>query len=186
MSLFLIALLAFLSYYSGISATLKGFYKPSIYSRAIWFLITLNSFIGVVSLGNKSSILVLAGIQLIGSLGMLLAAWKHSIRTFGAIEVICSALLCVSLIVWLVGSSPIINVLISLVAHFIGAIPSYINVYKKPASENLRFWSYFALASAIAFATADKANFKNYTYALYFVVFDTSMTLLTARKYLKR
>ena len=180
-----IIILALLSYYSGLKSVIKGKYKPSIYSRFIWALISINSFIGVVLLDNNSGIIALAGVQLIGSIAMLLGAMKYSVKSFGRTEIICTILLIVSLIVWLVLKSPIINVLISLIAHFIGGMPTIISSWKKPSSEDFFFWLFFAVASLLAYLNANKVDFKSFIYALYFLIFDSLITITSARQYLK-
>jgi hypothetical protein len=114
---------------------------------------------------------------------MLLAAWRHSIKTFGPVEWLCTALLAVSGIVWITTDAPLVNVVIGLTAHLLGATPTFIGVIRRPRSENLRFWLLFAIASTLALWTADKGDIKSFTYALYYFVFEWTMTVLTARKY---
>jgi hypothetical protein len=163
----------------------KGQYKPSIYSRAIWGLISVNSFVGVIALHNNSGVIALAGVQLFGSLAMFFASMKFCVKTFGKTEIICTALLIFSLIIWFVLKSPIINVLISLIAHFIGGAPTILLAWKKPASENFFFWLFFALASLLAYLSADKLVFKSFIYAIYFLIFDSAITVLSLRQYFK-
>ncbi|MEI6498532.1 MAG: hypothetical protein WCO23_01070 [bacterium] len=182
----LIIILAVASYSFGLKAVLDSSYKPSIYSRLIWALISINSFVGVVALHNHTGILALAGVQLLGSMAMLLASLKYSVRTFGKTEWACTFLLIVSLVVWLVFKSPIINVLISLVAHFIGGVPTIFSGWKKPKSENFLFWFFFSVASILALVNADKSDFRGFVYALYFLIFDSIITLISARQFLSR
>jgi hypothetical protein len=181
---YLIVLLAALSYASGIRAVFTGRYRPSIYSRLIWLLLSLNSFAGVVLLHNRSGIVALAAIQAAGCIIMFAGALKYSVRTFGITEKICSLLLLASGAVWLTARSPLVNVLIGLACHFIGAVPSLLAAHKKPSSENFLFWLFFALASMLAFIAADKSQLQNFIYALYFAIFDLTMTLLSARQFI--
>lgn len=180
-----IIILASLSYFFGLRAVLNGQYKPSIYSRLIWGLISINSFIGVLALHNNMGVIALAGVQLFGSLAMFLASMKFCVKTFGKTEIICTLLLVLSLIIWFVLKSPIINVLISLIAHFIGGAPTFLSVWKKPDSENFFFWLFFALASLLAYISADKLVFKSFIYAIYFLIFDSTITVLSLRQYIK-
>lgn len=177
-----VIILSLLSYYFGISAVLKGQYKPNVYSRIIWLLLSVNSLIGVIAIGNEMSTIALSILQTIGSLLILLGSLKYSIMRFGKIELISTTLLILSGVLWLFGV-PVINVGISLVAHFIGGIPTISAVTKKPSSENLMFWLCFCLASALAFIVADKSLFRDYMFALYFMLFNLLMVILSARQY---
>lgn len=164
---------------------LKGKYRPSIYSRFIWFLLAINSLLGVAALHNRSGSVALAGTQALGAVIMLVASLKYSERIFGLTEKICSILLAISAIVWIVGNSPLTNLVIGLSAHFIGGIPTIKRAWREPASEDLLFWLFFVIAGVIALVTADKSHIGNYLYAMYFVIFDSVLVLLSARQYLK-
>jgi len=181
----LIGLLAGLSYSFGISSICHGKYQPSIYSRVVWLLIAVNCFIGVLALNNSPGTLILTGISALGSLLMLLSALKYSVHVFGNTEIICTILLAISIVLWIVLDSPLINVMLGLTAHFIGGIPSIIKAIKKADSENILFWFFFALASTLALVQADKNHVDKFIFSLYHVVFDGGMTLLVARQYLK-
>ena len=183
MALIAIVILSALSYFTGVRAVLRGQYKPNVYSRIIWFLLALNGLIGVIRLGNDTGIVALSLFQTVGSLLILLASLKYSIMKFGKVELISSLLLVLSGVLWLF-NVPAINVGISLVAHFIGGIPTFATVSKDPKSENVMFWFYFCIASFIAFIAADKAQIQNYMFALYFMLFNLIMVILAGRQYL--
>jgi hypothetical protein len=182
MLLTLIAVLTFLSFYNGLKAIHKGFYKPNIYSRIIWSLLAANAFIGLVRLENYSGIIVLSGLQVLGGLLVLAASFRYSIFEFGITEKLASLLLVGSCIVWIVADLPALNVAISLLAHFIGGIPTMIRVLKKPTSEYTAFWVYFAIGSFIAFVFSDKSDYRNYMFALYFAFYNSSIIYLSLRK----
>ncbi len=177
-----IAIFALLSFYNGIKAIHKKFYKPNVYSRIIWSLLAINAFIGLVKLENYSGILVLSAIQVVGGLWILLGSLRYSVFKFGITEKIASFLLACSGLIWLAADIPALNVAISLIAHFIGGIPTMIRVYKKPTSEYTAFWTYFALGSLVAFVFADKSDFRNYMFALYFALYNSSIICLSLRK----
>jgi len=181
----LIGLLAGLSYSFGISSICRGKYQPSIYSRVVWLLIAVNCFIGVLALNNSPGTLILTGISVIGSLVMLISALKYSVHIFGVTEIICTILLVISILLWILLDSPLINVILGLTAHFIGGIPSIMRAIKKADSENILFWFFFAVASILALFQADKTHVDKFIFSLYHVIFDGGMTLIVARQYLK-
>ena len=89
----LIALCTLLSYASAARSILSNEYRPSIYSRVIWFFIAFNNFASVVALKNSSGVRVMATLALVGNVTMLALALKKSKKTFGITEIISSALL---------------------------------------------------------------------------------------------
>ena len=178
-----IIILAGSCYIVGYRSIISGQYKPSIYSRAIWSFIALNSFVSVLALHNSTAVMTLSAVQFTGCVVMLLSAWRYSIKTFGKTEYICTWLLISSLLVWFAFKSPILNLILGIVAHFIGGIPSLSQVIKHPKKENFLFWLFFASASALTFISTDKSNFQGYLYPLYFMCFEGSMAILASRQY---
>lgn len=182
---FLIVILVAASYFFGVKSIFQNKYAPSIYSRIIWILLSVNNFVSVIALENSFSILLLAGLGLIGSLTILLLSLKKSKKVFGAVEVVSTILLALSFGVWVFTRLPLLNLTIGLIAHFIGGIPTYKKVLENPRDEDTLFWLFFALASIVAFVGADKNNLSGYLYPLYLVIFETGMTVLCLRRYIK-
>lgn len=183
MIIFFIALLSFLSYSTAIRAILRGKYRPNIYSRVIWFLLAINGLAGLIRLNSGDAVIALSALQTLGSLLILIGAFRFSILKFGKVELASSLLLLVSLGVWLLGDYPAINVGISLIAHFIGGIPTILTVTKRPESENIMFWCYFGIASIITLVFADKSNFQSYMFPLYFSLYNALIAGLSARQF---
>jgi hypothetical protein len=177
----LIVLLGTTSYVVGVRQMLQNKYSPSTFSRIIWLLLSVNSFFGVLLSGSDSSIL-LASIFMVGNLAICIVSfWKGSKR-FGLIESVCTGLLIVSIFIWLFFDTPIINLIISLVAHFIGGVPTYRKVWANPQSESVGFWSLFFLASIVSLVTAQTFQIDKIIFPIYFILFDGSMFLLAFRK----
>lgn len=184
MILALIIIFTALAYSIGLISIFRGEYKPSVYSRLIWLLLAINGLAGVITLKNDAGTVAFTIIQTLGSLLIFLAAFRFSILKFGKIEAISTGLLLLSGAVWAFGDVPAVNVAVGLIAHFIGALPTFARVYKNAKSENVLFWLFCAIATSLAFATAGKANFQDYMYPLYFALFNIGMALASARRYI--
>lgn len=177
----LIVMFGTTSYVVGVKQMLSGDYKPSVFSRVIWLMLTINSFAGVIlSQGSKASIL-LAFILLVGNIAICSVSFWKGVRTFGKIEVICTALLCMSGLVWLFFHAPLVNLGISLLAYTIGAIPTYIKVWHDPASESTAFWAPFVFASTLSVVVSLGQPLGAVVLPIYFALFDFSMTILSMR-----
>lgn len=166
----------------GAKSIIQGKYYPSIYSRVIWLLLAINAFASIVALKNSPGVFLLAGLGLLGNLLIFVLSLKKSKKVFGVTELISSVLLLLSLGIWVFTNLPLLNLTISLIAYFIGAIPTYRKVLKNPNDEDLLFWLFFALASLLTLVGTDKAHISAYLYPLYFAVFDGGMALLCLRR----
>jgi hypothetical protein len=184
----LIAILCFVifSYFVGAKSIYSGKYQPSIYSRIIWFLLTLNSFASILALKNSNIVLVYGSLALIGNLVILLLSWQKSPRVFGRTELISTVLLGISLAIWIFTRLPILNLSIGLIAHFVGGLPTIRRAFNKPRSENIHFWLYFCIASILTVLVTNKGSLSDYLYPLYFALFDGLMVTLCLRGYLTK
>ncbi|MDO8265056.1 MAG: hypothetical protein Q7T34_01645, partial [Candidatus Parcubacteria bacterium] len=118
----------------------------------------------MVVLKNNVTVILLAGLGLLGSLVILLLSLKKSQKVFGRTELITSLFLVFSLAVWIFTKLPLLNLTIGLIAHFIGGIPTYKKVIKNPRDENTLFWFFFGIASILTFITTDKTHISVYLY----------------------
>jgi hypothetical protein len=176
-----IAILGISSYVVGIRDILHGVYSPSVFSRLVWMLISINSFAGVIISKGSTSSIVLVSVFLIGNMSIgLLSVWKGT-RSIGKLEYICMGLLFVSVFVWFFFYLPILNLLIGLIAHFIGGLPTYKKVWTNPSGESSGFWSLFFFASALSVVAAGGQPFSAIIFPLYFMLFDGSLWMLSLR-----
>lgn len=179
---FLILLFGTGSYVVGVSQILQGKYKPSLFSRVVWLLLAANGFAGVViGDGSKASV-VLAAIFLIGNALVCLASVFKGTREFGRIEYICTALLVLSGMVWIFFDAPLVNLSVTLIAHFIGGVPTLKRVWVEPSSESTGFWSLFFFASLLSVFASPFTSVSAIIFPLYFVVWDGALTFLSLRK----
>ncbi len=182
----LIAIFGLASYFVGILQMLKNRYSPSTFSRVVWVLLAINSFAGVILVQSSKSSILLAGIFLAGNIGMCLVSFWKGTKEIGKIEYFSFLLLFISVIVWIFFNAPLVNLMISLFAHFIGGIPTYKKVWIDPKSESTGFWSLFFIASILSVFACNTSLVYMIIFPLYFTFFDGIMFLLTIRKKLKQ
>jgi hypothetical protein len=171
------------SYIVGVTHMLQGKYAPSTFSRIIWFFLAINSLAGVIGSGGSKASILLAVIFLAGNGAIcILSFWKGS-KTFGRLEAICLVLLLLSVIIWIAFDSPLLNLLISLFAHFVGGGPTYKKVLHNPRSESTGFWSLFFIASALSLAANHGSTLSSIIFPLYYTAFDGGIFVLSLRRY---
>lgn len=181
----LIVTLGLASYAIGAWKMLRNEYSPSTFSRVVWVLLAINSFAGVWLSNSSVASVLLAVVSLLGCITMCLISFVKGTKEMGHLEYFCLALLVLSIIVWVFFRAPLVNLIISLGAHFIGAAPTYKKVWRNPQSENIAFWSLFFLASVLSIFTSDWSALKTIIYPLYFALFDGSIMLLAMRRFAK-
>ena len=170
------------TYVSMIWQMLSGSYSPSFFSRGVWFLLGINSFAGVLlGDGTKASI-VLALTLFIGNGAVFVVSYKKGSREFGTAEKISLVLLLISTVTWLVLQEPYVGLIMSLVAHFIGGIPTIWRVAKRPESEQAYHWYLFCAASVLSIIASEKADLKAVVFPIYFACFDGLIIILANRK----
>lgn len=181
-----ITILGLSSYAIGAWKMLRNQYAPSTFSRVVWVLLAINSFFGVwLSQSTQASIL-LAGILLIGNITICILSFSKGTREMGRLEYICLGLLAISGFIWIFYNAPYVNLILSLVTHFIGAAPTYKKVWRDPKSESIGFWCLFFLASLLSIFVSPGFTFKTSILPIYFTLFDGSLLLLSLRRYRKQ
>lgn len=182
----LIILLGLGSYLFAFRNIWHGKYQPNVFSRGVWFLLAVNSFAGVVfSEGTKASI-VLASLYLVGCLGMFILSFKNGHLKIGRLEIFCLILLGLSGILWITSSVPIVNLGLSILGHFIGALPTYKKVWLRPKSESKVFWGLFFLSSLLSVFASTGSPVEKQLLPIYFVLFDGGMLALCLRHFKPR
>jgi hypothetical protein len=182
----LILLLGIATYVSAVWQMLKGEYSPSLFSRGVWFLLGFNSFATVLLGEGSDSSVLLAGTAFIGT-GILFAlSYKKGSRDFGWAEKISLGLLIISLVVWVSLDAPFIGLIMTLVAHFIGGIPTIWRAVKKASSEQAYHWYFFFVASILSFISSPDKSLTAVLFPVYFILFEGLILLLVNRRRLLR
>jgi hypothetical protein len=158
-----------------------GNYRPNLFSRAVWFLLNINTLAGVLVSHSSPSSLLLSSILVFGSGLMLVFSIQNGRRHFGRLEIICLGLLVASIVVWTLFRAPLVNLTISLLAHFIGALPTYRQAWRRPRTESKIFWMFFFICSLLSLIASHGEPIIKQLVPLYYTLFEGSMFLLTMR-----
>ena len=170
------------SYVVGARDVLVRGYAPNIFSRVVWLLLAGISTAGVVASGSARGAVLLAVVFLVGNAVMCaLSVWRGT-RGIGRLEYGCLAILVLSGVVWLVFDAPVVSLVISLLAHLVGGVPTYRRAWHRPSSESAGFWSLFLAASVFSLLATLGGPVQSLVFPLYFVLFDGGMTALALRR----
>jgi hypothetical protein len=182
----LILLLGIATYASAVIQMVLKQYQPSFFSRGVWFLLGINTFAGVLLGGGSGSSVVLAGVSIAGTAAVFAVSYKYGSRQFAAVEKISLGLLIVSGLVWLFLQAPFLSLIIGLVAHFIGGIPTIWRVVKRPYSEQAWHWYLFFPASVLTIISSHPKTAHTILYPAYFTCFEGLIIILANRRRLRR
>lgn len=177
-----ILLLGIATYASAVIQMWHGTYSPSLFSRAIWLLLGINSFAGVALGGGSHSSKLLAATLLFGNAVVFLASIKKGSREFGITEQLSLILFVISCVLWVVIDAPLINLILSLVAHFIGGVPTVWRTIRKPSSEKALHWYFFFVASTLTIINSNPKTVKSILFPIYFACFDGLIIILVNRR----
>ena len=178
----LILLLGIATYGSAVWQMLKNEYSPSFFSRGVWFLLGINSFATVLlGDGSKSSV-ILAGTLFIGNGAVFIVSYRKGSRDFHIAEKVSLLLLIISALVWAGLDAPFIGLIITLLAHFIGGIPTIWRTVKKASVEQAYHWYFFFTASLLSIIASPDKSLTVILFPVYFAAFDGTMLLLVNRR----
>jgi len=180
----LIIVLGLSSYIIGAYRIIKNKYTPNTFSRVVWLILAVNGFAGVYCSKSSPASILLAVVMLLGNILICSLSFSKGRSKIGPLEYVCVGLLFISVFIWIFFKSPLINLSISLIAHFIGAVPTYKKLWLNPYSEDIPFWALFFLASVLSIFNSDHSALKLVLYPYYYAFFDGSIILLAARRFI--
>lgn len=162
---------------------LQGTYSPSFFSRGVWFLLAIVSFLGVLLGDGSDTSVALAVALLIGNAAVFITSYWKGSREFGLVEKACLGLLGVAVGGWIVFDSPYLGLVLSLTAHFIGGVPTLWRVLRRPQSEQAYHWYFFFVGCIISIAASSDKSLEVILFPVYFAFFDGLIILLANRRH---
>lgn len=157
--------------------------KPRIVSWLVWTIITsIAAIAALVDRQYPTAILLFSAA--LETLAVVVLGWKNSDKTIEKIDVICFVGAVIGIILWQVFDSPAIAVIATVIADFIGGIPTLLHSWKKPQEET---WITFFISSIGAMCTLlviSDWRITSFAYPLFLVVINlifTSVIILRKR-----
>jgi hypothetical protein len=178
----LILLLGIATYVSAAIQMILRQYQPSFFSRGVWFLLGINAFAGVALGGGSTSSILLAGTLFVGNGVVFAVSYKYGSRKFETVEKVSLVLLLISGCAWILFDAPFVGLIIALVAHFVGGIPTIWRVMKHPHSEQALHWYFFFTASILTIIASQQKTVQTILFPAYFACFDGLIIILINRR----
>ena len=162
-------------------AILKGQAKPHRTTRLVILLSTILTTASLVAQNNTVAIWI-AGVSTIQAFLIFVLSYKYGMGGWAKIDILCLVVALTGFIFWKTTNNPLLALYASILADFMGMIPTLVKTYKFPKSES---WPFFGLDTLAAFFTLSAIQlwtFEQYSYPLYLLLINGAMVLLILRR----
>jgi hypothetical protein len=173
----LIALLAFVPY---IWSCIKGVASPNRASWWIWTLVGAMTCASYYAAGARSSVWITLSFA-VGPLLIAIVSVRRGTGGFTGFDGVCVIAALIAAILWWATGSPIVALVLLMVADSLGLLPTIRKTWRDPASESRLPWALWLVADALNLVAVQKWNFAQTFYPLVWVAMAATMTALTSR-----
>ncbi len=165
-----------------IAAITRGQTRPNPASWFIWLVVGLVIFFSYSAAGGTAALGYAAGASF-GQVIVCALIIKYGLGKLGTTEWICIAGALLSLLLWVVTSSPYLpHVLIVLMDCF-AWLPTFRKTLLDPGSEDLPAWILWALGAVCTFFNITDWSFFNVLFPVYILTTNTLIALLLVRHF---
>ena len=163
----------------------KGRIKPHRTTRFVFVVIALILTFSLYAQHNTTAI-YLTGAFAIGCIISFIFSIKYGIGGWSKTDIICLILALFGIYLWTSTNNPTLALYASLVADFVGTIPTFIKTYHFP---NTEYWlTYFIdiIAGSLNILANKTFNFNALIFPAYMIIVSATIILIIYRKSLCR
>lgn len=151
--------------------------------RTTRFVILLITILGAIGLYSAHDIptFILYCIYSTSSLIIFLLSLKHGVGGWAKTDIICLLIALFGVIMWQVSGNPMVAIVSSVLASFVGTIPAFLKTYKSPKSE---YWMYYFcsfFANGLIYFAHSTHSFSTSIYPIYYVLWNLTFLILILR-----
>jgi len=161
-------------------ATIKGKTKPNRVTWFLWALAPLIAFSASIKDGVGLSALMTFMVGF-GPLIVFISSFinKKSFWKISKLDVICGIISIVALVLWLMTSSGVLAISLSIIADLVAGIPTLIKAYKVPESEGSSYvFTFGAISAVITLLALPKFEFSYYAFPIYIFLICVVLAVL--------
>jgi hypothetical protein len=180
----LVGIAIFAAYWRGIYSILKGEFKPSRYTWAIWVAVDIVMISTMFATGSRH-VLVLPLCYILGSGTVAIMSLKYGEKDFNFKDtvwnLVCLAGAVVSIIVWVKLGEANAPLAIILLAHLFGTILTVRKAWLRPYNEDRWTWFLFGLGDVFSLFLIQKWCWQQATFSVYDTIACFLVFFLTLR-----
>lgn len=155
-----------------IYAILKGKAKPVKATWIIWAIIDVITFLGMYHEnalnGQITGAVAGAGI-------VTLLSFKYGLPGWSKIDKFCLIGAIIAITLWIVFDNPVLGIITSCSAGFIGSIPTFVSAWENPDRESKAGWTLFWLSCVFAMIAIPEWTLADATAPITFSLAETIM-----------
>ncbi|MFA6256614.1 MAG: hypothetical protein WC606_05590 [Candidatus Absconditabacterales bacterium] len=159
---------------------LKGESKPHRTTRFVVLSITFLSFASLLAQHNTVAIF-LAGVSVLQSILIFILCIKYGMGGWAKTDIICLVIAGIGILVWKLTSNPVMGLLASILADFVGYLPALIKTYKFPETETWVFYILDVLAGLFTLLAITNFTYQETSYPIYILAINLVMVIFILR-----
>jgi hypothetical protein len=155
--------------------------RPHRTTRFVLLVITCLSASSLWAGANRGAAFWLAAISTVQALGLFLLCLKRGMGGWSRSDITCLLIAAAGIVLWQVTDQPMVGLLASILADFVGCVPAIIKTYRLPHTEIWQFFAIDTVAAAIGLAASVRFDIFTLSYPLYIFTINAAMVVLIVR-----
>ena len=164
---------------------LRGESKPHRTTRFVVLTITFLSFAALLAQHNTVAIF-LAGVSCVQSILIFSLCIKYGMGGWAKTDIICLIIAGIGILVWKLTNNPMMGLLASILADFVGYIPALIKTYKFPETETWIFYILDVFAATFTILAIRNFTYQETSYPIYILAINLLMVVFILRPKIKK
>lgn len=173
------AVISLVGVYSYFIDTIKGRIQPNRMTWLLWSVIPFVAFIAQIRQGVSwpSLLTFMAGFN---PLLIFLAtfAGKKAEWRLSRLDTACGALSVTGILLWYATQVGNIAIIFSMFADALALVPTFVKAYRRPGTENHRYFIWAMTSNAITLLTIKEWTFANAGFAAYLLLANTTLFMV--------
>lgn len=155
---------------------LKGESKPHRTTRFVVLSITFLSFASLLAQHNTVAIF-LAWVSMLQSILIFALCIKYGMGWWAKTDIICLVIAGIGILVWKLTNNPVMWLLASILADFVGYLPALIKTYKFPETETWVFYILDVFAGLFTLLAVSNFTYQEASYPIYILCINLLMVV---------
>ena len=144
--------------------------KPNAVSFFLWTVLQGIALVAQIKAGASWSIVIVFFVTMNTAIITVLALIGYGYRKYGKIDLFCFILAVAAIVGWQVTGSPVVAIILAVVADFFASYPTVAKTYREPRSEQLTGWMLITIASILGVLSTDRWDIANLAFPMYLVL----------------
>ena len=154
--------------------TLRGKTRPNIITWFTWTLLNALSAAAAFA-GHAYQTAVFAAAVTLVTASVVVFGLRDGIKKYGVFDYVCQALALVGIVLWQLSGEPAVAMTLSIIASFIGSLPTYRHAWRAPHEETWQAFGLDGAAAVVAALSVTQLSYLALAYPVYIALSDVSL-----------